>query len=1130
MNKIKHVFILLSFQSLFSQIFFDKVPIDKQLVPRDLTTNQGTISIEGEARTIGTDKLTYDNWSINEPNNTPPPENVAEILNSSGDWNDADSGNTQPSYIEYEGLITSLSNFVFLGQYNGHSYFRNPSNLTWDQAKTVAENAGGYLSSHQTAAENLAVASFDFFRGWIGLYQDQDDSNYAEPDGGWKWVTPSNETFESFDSMTVMLYKNDNLINSFNSTLNYQNNVAPFNFQISIDSELSKYSLEILTNKNGSQQQISIVTDIVAGDVFVIQGQSNATALSYNGSSNSYLSDFIRVFSGGHRTSSGLLSDLLWHYGQGDGNEDSSGNTGQWGLVLAKKIIDELQIPIAIFNGADGGKPISFFQRPADYQSSTSSNYGKLYYRLNKTGLKDSVRAILWSQGEADSFSNGLSTSAYKIAFNGLKNSWLDDYQSVQKIFIFQTRDCDCGTISSGRKDIKEAQRQLAEDYSNIYIMGTSGISVHSDNCHFPFSNGYELFGQRIFKPLMKSIYDFNYASEIDPPLILSASLTQNQTLVIETSSSNLIAGSNNYLQLLGKIQDDFVLTNANGVSINSFQVQGGSLILGLNGDAGTSAKISFIGKHSETSNNIINSEGLELVCFSDYSISDNSNGTVNILADQDKKPAIVFVEDGNQNVAAGRAYRSSLGGATRGGNGNSDGSKFGNLGDWAIDLMITEKSSGEAATSFGSYKDNDFDNTVTIGFNGGTQVWPLRQTGIDSLSQRSNGKIYNYNPDPNQEGEAAAFVRTDGGMGALGWASFTANGYNRATGTGSVAMGFNNIAGGNIVEGAFGMDSANNVGQTVFGKASRALGNVSFASGYRNTAAGGTSVAMGNFNYATGDSSIAIGKNNHAEGAGAIAIGFKSHAAGGGSVALGQENLSWGTTNFTVGYQNVAGDISLPVGAGGSAIAMGKYNQATSDSSMALNRATKATNQGATSMGLGTHANNLGMLAIGVNNDASIGNSAAEQYYYTDGAVNGSPIGVAFVIGNGDIDTNNKIAGSNPSNAFYVKYNGDATLAGDLTINSDARLKSNIVSLGSTLAKLMQIDGKSYTMKSNDRESKIGLLAQEILEVFPELVKAGEDKNETLSVNYQGLIPVLINAIKEQQNQIKIIFKEISI
>ena len=129
------------------------------------------------------------------------------------------------------------------------------------------------------------------------------------------------------------------------------------------------------------------------------------------------------------------------------------------------------------------------------------------------------------------------------------------------------------------------------------------------DNCHFPFSNGYELFGQRIFKPLMKSIYNFNYNSEIDPPLILSVNLTQTQTLVIETSSNNLIAGSNNYFQLLGKIQDDFVLTNANGVSVNSFQIQGGNLILGLNGDPGTSAKISFIGKHSGTNNNIVNNE-----------------------------------------------------------------------------------------------------------------------------------------------------------------------------------------------------------------------------------------------------------------------------------------------------------------------------------------------------------------------------------------------------------------------------------------------------------------------------------------------------------------------------------------
>ena len=98
--------------------------------------------------------------------------------------------------------------------------------------------------------------------------------------------------------------------------------------------------------------------------------------------------------------------------------------------------------------------------------------------------------------------------------------------------------------------------------------------------------------------------------------------------------------------------------------------------------------------------------------------------------------------------------------------------------------------------------------------------------------------------------------------------------------------------------------------------------------------------------------------------------------------------------------------------------------------------------------------------------------------------------------------------------------FNGDATLAGNLSVNSDAKLKSNIVSLGSTLAKVLMLDGKSYSMK-NDPENlvKIGLVAQNIEQAFPELVS---ESNGIKSVNYQGLIPVLINAVKEQDEIIK--------
>ena len=68
----------------------------------------------------------------------------------------------------------------------------------------------------------------------------------------------------------------------------------------------------------------------------------------------------------------------------------------------------------------------------------------------------------------------------------------------------------------------------------------------------------------------------------------------------------------------------------------------------------------------------------------------------------------------------------------------------------------------------------------------------------------------------------------------------------------------------------------------------------------------------------------------------------------------------------------------------------------------------------------------------------------------------------------------------------------GSLTVAGDVTISSDARLKSNIVALGPTLISLLQLEAKSYTMKNDvEQKQKIGLLAQEVQKVFPELVSA---------------------------------------
>jgi hypothetical protein len=266
-----------------------------------------------------------------------------------------------------------------------------------------------------------------------------------------------------------------------------------------------------------------------------------------------------------------------------------------------------------------------------------------------------------------------------------------------------------------------------------------------------------------------------------------------------------------------------------------------------------------------------------------------------------------------------------------------------------------------------------------------------------------------------------------------------------------------------------------------------QATSSNTFASGYQSVASGDTSTALGFVSQASGTRSVAIGSYSTASNTVSIAIGHNVTASGLHSVGMGISTTASGS------YSTAIGDLTTASGRGSTS--MGQYNTASARAS--------------TAMGNNITASDFASLVIGQFNSSgsSVTNSATEF----------TTANTAFVIGNG-ADASNK------SDAFKVMFNGDTTVSNDLTVNgdvvvsSDARIKSNIVSLGSTLSRLLLIDGKSYTM-TKDGKQKIGVLAQEIKEVFPELVS--EDDNEMLAVNYQGLVPVLINAIKEQNNKI---------
>ena len=249
-------------------------------------------------------------------------------------------------------------------------------------------------------------------------------------------------------------------------------------------------------------------------------------------------------------------------------------------------------------------------------------------------------------------------------------------------------------------------------------------------------------------------------------------------------------------------------------------------------------------------------------------------------------------------------------------------------------------------------------------------------------------------------------------------------------------------------------------------------LGVGSFRAGYQCIARGNYSVAMGYRSRAEDEYTTAIGNNANAHGYSSIAIGSDCHTLLEESCAIGfhasaktHESFALGSDVRTNYYKEIV---------------MGFHNTIVTDA----------------------------------------------QY----GLMDWNPNDALFVIGNGN-GTNNR------SDALIINKRGDMTVNGTITQNglitpSDNRLNNNIVQLEGALDKVLQLRGVSFYWKSKeematakgkdvnnmsygfDDKKKIGVIAQEIEEVLPELVSTDNDGFK--SVDYVGLTPLLIEAVKE--------------
>jgi hypothetical protein len=88
--------------------------------------------------------------------------------------------------------------------------------------------------------------------------------------------------------------------------------------------------------------------------------------------------------------------------------------------------------------------------------------------------------------------------------------------------------------------------------------------------------------------------------------------------------------------------------------------------------------------------------------------------------------------------------------------------------------------------------------------------------------------------------------------------------------------------------------------------------------------------------------------------------------------------------------------------------------------------------------------------------------------------------------------------------------------VGGTVTANSDERLKENVKTIENALSKVMSLRGVEFDYKENGIHS-LGFIAQEVEEIFPDLVIGNDPK----SVAYQNFVAILVEAIKELKNEV---------
>ena len=417
------------------------------------------------------------------------------------------------------------------------------------------------------------------------------------------------------DSVFVKLYADDKLMETETAKPGADMTYA---LAVKLKPGLIRYRTEFGTTVGGKDTVLHAATNLVCGDAFIINGQSNAVATDWGEEEPTFHSPWIRSYGSMSGNPDGIR---LWGEAVHRSRDGEKLQIGYWGMELARRLVEDQQIPICIINGAVGGTRVDQHQRNPEKPTDTQTIYGRLLWRVQQARLTHGIRGILWHQGEndqgADGPTSGFGWETYRQYFIDMSAGWKQDYPNVQHYYMFQIwpKACAMGVDGSDNR-LRDVQRQLPTAFSRMSIMSTVGVDPPG-GCHYPAA-GYAEFARLICPLIQRDHYGKSFAISITPPDLRQAYYASDKRDQVALEFDQPVTWDD-------ALASQFYLDGEPG-RVASGTVSGNTVTIQL-AAASTATGITYLDSKSWDPKNVLRGEnGIAALTFYDVPIADRKN------------------------------------------------------------------------------------------------------------------------------------------------------------------------------------------------------------------------------------------------------------------------------------------------------------------------------------------------------------------------------------------------------------------------------------------------------------------------------------------------------------------------